>query len=283
LKKVGDELGLELADFNHGRPVSCANPQLMRRLTLANGALDADGIINLPKFKTHGLMRFTGAVKNLFGCVPGTRKTQYHVKLANAWDFASMLVDIYGHLRPRLSLMDGVIAMEGNGPRNGRPRAMGLLLISTDPVALDATACRLIGLDPANVPTCVQGNTAGLGSMETGQIQLLGDDTGLFMAPEFEADRTAPPRKSRGRIKAFLNRQMSERPVIDPARCNLCGTCVKICPLEPKAVDWPNGDRSRNPFYDYGRCIRCFCCQETCPQGAILVENTLLGRALGKL
>jgi uncharacterized protein (DUF362 family)/ferredoxin len=282
LTTVADELGLELADFDHGRMVTSANPQLIRQLTLANGALDADGIVNLPKFKTHGLMRFTGAVKNLFGCVPGRRKAQYHVKLADPWDFASMLVDIYGCLRPRFSLLDGVVAMEGNGPRSGHPRTMGLLIFSADPVALDATACRLIGLDPLNVPTCVVAEKAGLGNLKESGIRLVGDRPELFKDPSFKADPTAPPHNTRGRVRSLLNRQLNERPVINPSLCNQCGTCVKLCPVEPKAVDWQDGNRSRPPVHDYGRCIRCYCCQETCPQGAISVANTILSRLVGK-
>lgn len=278
LVTTAEELGLELADFEHGRPVSGTSPQLIHKIVLANGALDADSIINLPKFKTHGLMRFTGAVKNLFGCVPGTRKAQYHVKLSNPWDFATMLADLYGCLRPRFSLMDAVVAMEGNGPRSGHPRSMGLLILSTDPVAMDATACRLINLDPHIVPTCLAAVKAGLGKMETNEINLVGDPPDLFMVHDFEVDRTTPPHNSRGRIRTFLNRQMSEQPVINPGLCNRCGTCVKVCPVEPKAVNWQDHDHLKTPSYDYGRCIRCYCCQETCPQGAISVAGTVLSR-----
>ncbi|MDD5082868.1 MAG: DUF362 domain-containing protein [Dehalococcoidales bacterium] len=280
LKIVGDRLGIEMADFDHGRMVSGTNPQLIHKLFLANGALDADGIINLPKLKTHGLMRFTGAIKNLFGCVPGTRKSQYHVKLNDPWAFASMLVDIYACLSPRFSLMDGIMAMEGNGPRNGRPYPMGLLIFSTDPVALDATACRLIDLDPLNVPTCAAAEKAGLGKLNTTDIELVGDCPDLFKRLDFKVDRTAPPVHKKGSLQAFLNQQLSERPIIAASKCNRCGICTTTCPVEPKAVDWKNGDKSRPPVFDYKRCIRCFCCQENCPQGAITIENTFLGSAL---
>ena len=148
-KKAGitdeaEALKLEAADFKDGREVFFEEGSQNKKFFIANAVLDCDGLISLPKMKTHGLERFTGAVKNQFGCVVGMRKGEFHVKLPDATDFAKMLVDLNSYVKPRLYIMDGIIAMEGNGPRGGTPRPMNVLLFSTDPIALDAT-CGIFG------------------------------------------------------------------------------------------------------------------------------------------
>ncbi len=278
LKEVGDELGLSLADFDSGRTVSHKDALLVKSFVIANGVLDSEGLVTLPKLKTHPLPRFTGAVKNQFGCIPGLLKSQYHVKLPDPYDFATMLVDLNTLVKPRLCIMDGIIAMEGNGPRGGKPKKMSVLLLSGDPIAIDATACRIIDLDPEAVPTSIAGEKAGLGTYHSENIEIVGEDMESFLDRSFEAIRTPPTPCNSGRLRTFVKNRICEKPVIDETRCNKCGTCVKMCPVEPKAVDWHNGDKSKPPTYKYDRCIRCYCCQENCPEGAVFVESPVLGR-----
>ena len=278
LKEAGDSMGFVLADFDSGRPVSHKDALLVKKFDIANGVLDCDGLVSLPKFKTHGLVRFTGAVKNQFGCVPGLLKSQYHAKLPDPYDFATMLVDLNTLIKPRLCVMDGIMAMEGNGPRSGRPRQLGVLLLSTDPIALDATACRIICLDPEVVPTSRAGEKAGLGTYHANGIEVIGEAIETVLDADFEVNRTPPMSRSAGRFRTFLKNRITDRPVIDRSKCTSCGTCVEMCPVQPHAVDWHRGDRSRSPKYSYGRCIRCYCCQETCPEGAIFIGSTLLAR-----
>ena len=278
LKQVGDQLGINLADFDSGRPVSHRNALLVKKFIIANGVLDSDGLISLPKLKTHGLVRFTGAVKNQFGCVPGLLKSQYHVKLPDPYDFGTMLVDLNTLIKPRLYIMDGIMAMEGNGPRSGRLKQLRILLLSSDPIAIDATACRIIDLDPEIVPTSKPGEKGGLGTYHMENIQLIGESLESFFDPSFEVNRKPLMHSSGGRFKTFLKNRITQRPFIDTAKCTICGICVTMCPVEPKAVDWHRGDKSKPPKYNYGLCIRCYCCQETCPDGAILMDSPLLGR-----
>lgn len=278
LKQVGDELQLKLADFDSGKSVSHKNALLVKKFVIANGVLDSDGLVSLPRFKTHGLVRFTGAVKNQFGCIPGLLKSQYHVKLPDPYDFATMLVDLNTLIKPRLYIMDGIAAMEGNGPRSGKLKQLNVLLVSSDPIALDATACRIINLNPAIVPTSQPGEDAGLGTYRVENIELLGGNIDSFIDPGFEVNRTPPAHSSGGRFSTFIKNRITQRPVIDKARCDPCGVCVKMCPVRPKAVDWYKGDKSQPPRHNYDRCIRCYCCQETCPDGAILIQSPLLGR-----
>jgi uncharacterized protein (DUF362 family)/NAD-dependent dihydropyrimidine dehydrogenase PreA subunit len=283
LKSIGDELGLKLADFDSGRAVSHKDALLVKKFIIANGVLDSDGLVSLPRLKTHGFMRFTGAVKNQFGCIPGLLKSQYHVKLPDPYDFASMLVDLNTLIRPRLYILDGITAMEGNGPRSGKPKQLNMFLLSGDPVALDATACRVINLNPEVVPTNLAGEAAGLGTYQSENIDLLGGTIDTFFDNSFEVDHTIPAHTSGSRTTKFIKNRISQRPIIDTARCDLCGICIKMCPVQPKAVDWYKSDKSQPPRHNYDLCIRCFCCQETCPAGAIFIETPLLGRLFSKI
>ena len=277
---VAEELGIPLADFRAGRTVSFPDGHTIKQFVIAEGALEADGIISLSKLKTHALTRFTGAIKNMFGCVPGMLKGEFHGRLNKMDKFASMLVDLNRLLRPRLHIMDGIVGMEGNGPHNGKPRPLNALLFSTDPVALDAVACRLIHLDPALVPTEYWGKQLGLGDYTN--VHVTGDAVETLACPDFKVKRDKE--FSADTMHPLLSRLMKNyvvpRPVIREERCIKCGNCVKICPVNPKALDFPDANGQSQPRYAYKRCIRCYCCQEICPEGAIEVETPLLGRLI---
>ena len=282
LKQVADELGIMLADFNKGKVVTHKEALLNKRFIIANGVLESDGLISLPKFKTHGLIRFTGATKNQFGCVPGLNKSQFHVKLADPFDFATMLVDLNTLIKPRLYIMDGIMAMEGNGPRTGKPKRLGVLLFSSDPVALDSIACRIINLNPEYVPTSKPGEKAGLGTYHLDNIEVIGENIEPFIDKDFEVVRKPPIPVSSGWLRTFIRNQICPKPIIDESICTNCGKCVKYCPVKPKAVNWHNGDEIRLPTYKYEHCIRCYCCQELCPEGAIFLREAMLGRIFNR-
>jgi uncharacterized protein (DUF362 family)/Pyruvate/2-oxoacid:ferredoxin oxidoreductase delta subunit len=277
---IAEALNLPLADFENGREVQFKESPFTKHFTLVNGVLDADGLISLAKFKTHALTRITGAVKNQFGCVPGLFKPEFHIKLPDPLDFAKMLVCLNLYIRPRLYIIDGITAMEGNGPRGGTPRQMNVLLFSADPVALDATMCRMINLNPEYVPTMQPGREWGLGTYLAEEIELVGDSLDTFINPSFNVVRAPVRPVTNSTSVSFARNLISPRPVIDASLCRLCGTCVKHCPATPKAVDWHDGDKSKPPTYKYARCIRCYCCQETCPELAITVKTPLLGRLI---
>jgi uncharacterized protein (DUF362 family)/NAD-dependent dihydropyrimidine dehydrogenase PreA subunit len=279
-KQVADELGIRMADFNKGKSVAHDKALLNTSFVLANGVIEADGLVSVSKLKSHGLTRLTGAIKNQFGCIPGIRKGQFHIKMADPYEFATMLVDLNTLIRPRLYMMDGIMAMEGNGPRSGKPKKLGVLLFSSDPVALDAIACKIIDLDPTYVPTSEPGERAGLGTFHYQNIELVGDKLESFIDKSFEVVRKPPASVTGGPMRTLLKNQLCPKPVIDATKCTRCGICVKQCPLEPKAVNWYTGDESTPPTYQYDLCIRCYCCQELCPEGAISLKETLLGRAI---
>ncbi len=281
IKDAADALGIELADFRTAVTVSYPEALLAKQLSLAAGVLEADGIISLPKMKAHGFTRITGAVKNQFGCLPGLQKAEFHVKMPDIFNFSKVLVDINTYLKPRLYIMDGIVAMEGNGPRGGEPVGMNVLLFSTDPVALDAVFCRLIDLKPEFVPFMAFGEESGLGTYQWDAVELVGDDIGGLVSRDFKVERRLVDRMvSAGSFPPFLKRLISPRPVINYDYCINCGSCVLQCPVEPKAVDWVGGGEGGKPVYDYPRCIRCYCCQEICPEKAITIKVPLLGRLI---
>jgi uncharacterized protein (DUF362 family)/ferredoxin len=278
LMQVAQELSVPMADFVSGEQVSFADGKFIKQFTLAKGIGEADGVISLPKLKTHALTRITGAIKNQFGCIPGLLKGEFHARLSDAERFTQMLVDLNRLVAPRLFVMDAIIAMEGNGPGSGDPRPLGALLFSTDPVALDAAACRLIALEPALVPTNRIGQEMGLGRYD--KINLVGDPIDGMINKEFNVKRGGTTKNPMNNFLASILRQrLVPRPVIEEKRCSKCGTCVKLCPAKPKAIDFKKG-KKQPPVYDYDACIRCYCCQEMCPEKAIVVKTPLLGRVL---
>ena len=273
---VAKELKIEEADFKEGREVFFEQGNQNKSFYIANGVLDADGLISLPKMKTHALERFTGAVKNQFGCVVGMRKGEFHVKLPDATDFARMLVDLNSFVKPRLYIMDGIMAMEGNGPRGGTPRAMNVLLFSTDPVALDATASRMINLNPLYVPTTLVGGQTGAGTFNEEEIEIVGDTLKDFICMDFNVERTPVKTVKKNSVNTFLKNRLIAKPVIIEDKCTQCGTCVHSCPVEGKAINWLNEDKTKAPVYDYKKCIRCYCCQEMCPESAIVLKDPVI-------
>lgn len=276
LLEIGNQLGLEFADFQRGQVVSFPQGIQNKRFTIAAGVLASDGLISLPKLKTHDYTIITGAIKNQFGCIPGLNKSELHLKLPDIDSFSRMLVDLNRYLSPRLFVMDGIIGMEGNGPRNGRPKKLGALLFSSDPVALDATACRLIGLNPESVPVLRQGHAMGLGALRSEDISILGEQPASFKAGVFAIGHRPPILKFN---QPWLRSWLVPRPRINPDRCLKCGICSRMCPVRPAAVVREKEDEASLPTYDYDRCIRCFCCQEVCPEGAVEVETPLLAQA----
>ncbi len=241
----------------------------------------ADEIINVCKLKTHGMMGMTAAAKNLFGVIPGTIKPEYHMRHANPLDFANMIVDIDDYVKPRLSICDAVVGMEGNGPTAGTPRFIGAILAAENPHALDLAAAHIIGLAPEDVPTLIAAQKRGKMPARAQELEIAG---ALFQIPDFQ---NLPARSSiefaqpfpgpLGRLagKAF-KRAMRSTPRVEKPICIGCEKCMEVCPAE--AITMQN----RLPIIDRKKCIRCFCCQEFCPKGAMVVHRPLAARLLNK-
>jgi uncharacterized protein (DUF362 family)/Pyruvate/2-oxoacid:ferredoxin oxidoreductase delta subunit len=270
------ELGVLAADFEKGRTMVLESSPHAKAFTIARGVLEADGIFNLCKLKTHNFTRMTGAVKSLYGCIPGNMKKTLHVLYPTPQEFSRMLVALNLLLKARLHIMDGIVAMEGNGPRSGDPRPMGVLLFSTDPVALDAVMCSLVELKPVYMPSARPGRAWGLGTYQLEEIEILGDSLSRSSNGDFRVPRGPVLDMSQLGLLTYVSNVIGRRPVIDRGKCTRCGQCIQACPVEPKAVDWHDGGKRYPPSYKYLRCIRCYCCQEICPYGAISVKRTVL-------
>ena len=298
LRQAAEELGIVPGNFTEHTVLKYPEGKTAKEFTVSRAVTEADAIINICKMKTHALERITGAVKNMYGCIHGTHKAAGHAVYPSATHFASMLCDLHGAVKPRLHIMDGIVAMEGNGPSSGTPVSMGLLLFSEDPVALDTVFCRLIHLEPSLVPTNFCGRQYGIGTMEESRIKLLtvdrsasGDEdlpvreltieelVSRWGHPDFSVDRNPASEREEWKLLRRVMKPFQQRPQIHPERCIRCGICVESCPVEGKAVAFKKG-RNKPPVYDYVKCIRCYCCQEMCPKKAIDVKNSWLSRLL---
>ncbi len=241
----------------------------------------ADAIINFAKLKTHGMMGYSGAVKNLFGTIPGTLKLEYHFSHPDAKRFSDLLVDLNEFWRPRLSLIDGIVGMEGNGPTAGDPRAVGVLLASPSPYALDVVGAELMGLTPSAVPTVKAAAERGLGPdcMEGCRVDGAVLD---FRVPDFKRIETGNVSEFSAMLPGFLGRVvgkiaprlLASRPAAKKSECIGCQKCHDICPA--KAITM----KKKLPVIDRSACIRCFCCQEFCPVGAMKVKRPFVARVL---
>ncbi len=281
IKEVADELGMRHADFQTPVKVSYPDALLAKQLNLAAGVLKCRNLISISKMKTHGLTRISGAVKNQFGCVPGFLKGEYHVKMPDIHEFSTVLVDINNYLKPGLFIMDGITAMEGNGPRGGTPIEMKVLLFSTDPAALDSIFCKLIDLNPEFVPYLVIAEQAKLGTYRYDKIDAVGDDVEELINKNFRAVRKPADRfPTPSYFPTYLKNFISPKPVINYDLCTKCGSCVLQCPVSPKAADWSGENKDIRPNINYKRCIRCYCCQEICPHKAITIKVPLLGKVI---
>ena len=269
-------------DYTKGISVDYPEGIQAKEFVLPKELLEADCVISLCKMKTHALERITGAVKNSYGFVYGRNKAIGHTKYPSADSFARMLVDLNQYVKPRLYIMDGIVAMEGNGPGSGDPVPMKVMLLSADPVALDSVFARLVYLKPELVPTNYHGEKLGLGDWREENIQVIvADDEGIressmeelvsqFGKPDFHVDRTQVRTNIWTRMAKALN-LFQKKPYIEEDKCVRCGICVNSCPVPGKAVDFRKG-KEQPPVYDYKKCIRCFCCQEMCPKKAIKVK-----------
>ena len=277
LKEQADKYDVKLGDFDNYQTVNNPNGHVAKKFALCKGVVDADAIISVSKMKTHALENITGAVKNQYGCIFSNKKSLGHAKYPNSNIFARMLADLNLYLKPRLFIMDGIIAMEGNGPASGNPIFMKTILISKDPVALDSVFARLVDLKPEYVPTIVYGDKYKLGTMDFNNISVITPDGEItiddafkkYGNPNFDVNRK---KRSFWSLKEMFHKskEKSHRPVVNLDLCIACGKCEGVCPVDGKAVHSGNGNKAK---YDYSKCIRCYCCQEICPAKAISREG----------
>ena len=274
-------MGIQAVPFSEKISLDFPEGKLFRRIDLAREVFEFDSILNLPKLKTHCQMVLTLAVKNLFGTVIGTDKASWHLRAGKDFDsFATVLIQIFDKVRPALNIIDGILAMEGNGPNSGEPRHVGIIGASADPVALDAIICGLVGFPVEALRTCVIGQNLGLGIAEITGISQVGDKLEGFPLNDFKAPKSMTVMWNlsyRNPVRRFLENHMITRPHIDSSACRNCGICLTHCP--PKAISEKNG----MTVIDRGKCISCFCCHELCSNDAVRIVQPFLGRFLNSI
>lgn len=269
IKEVADRYGVEIVNLSDGIMVENSKGKVFKRFDVSKTAFEADAIINIPKLKTHAMMTMTLGVKNIFGCVPGKRKVSWHFEAGHdKMAFAKMLVEFYQMLSPRLTILDGIIGMEGNGPGSGFPKEMGIIAVSSDAVAMDIIISGMVGLEPEELPTTKAAMELSIGETDLEKIELAGDAVGMafenFVLPETTEPRFVTFLPSF--LKKHIDNALTSRPAVKHDLCRLCNVCVTYCPPQVMEIT----DKLR---INYDDCIRCYCCHELCPEGAIDIKK----------
>jgi uncharacterized protein (DUF362 family) len=206
LTKPLEKLGVPIRQLN--QPKKCRLPRGGPRVGISSLALDADVIINVPKFKAPQQLTATFAVKNLFGCVSGKHKALWHFRKGDdPAEFCKMLIGIYEHLAPALTIIDGIVAMEGQGPIRGPSRPLGWLIAGTEPIACELVCCSLIGLAPDAVPIIRTARQIGFGCTDLHQVQVVGDALPA-PCPDFVMPRPTPLKFSFTHICRSVGKQI---------------------------------------------------------------------------
>jgi uncharacterized protein (DUF362 family) len=273
MKKVCEEEGAELVSFERGgvETFRVEGRKHTPVVIISKKVLECDSVINLAKLKTHNLTLYTGAVKNLFGCVPGIRKTAYHAEAIRPADLSELLVDILGIIRPRLSVLDGVLAMDGNGPNTGRVINAGVLLASADCVALDAVGSGILGFKPLEISTTRIAASRGLGEADIGKIAVLGEPLEGVLVKDPKKPMTEFIDRIPENAGKILSLFFRFQPLINESVCTDCGECAKSCPAGAIMRE-----RSGRLQVVRKKCIMCMCCNEVCRYGAVEVRANRL-------
>lgn len=271
IKDALEGLDVEFKEFRNFVSVDVGKP--FEKIEIAKDAVNADILINLPKIKTHSQMLLTLGVKNLFGCIVGMKKPEWHLRAGDDREiFAALLVKIYQTIRPAINIYDGILAMEGQGPgKSGDPREIGVIVVSGDALTADRVICRMLGVEPH---TLLTNRIAMEQAPGTGEISVDGD---LPRIDSFRFPEMAPMAFGPKMAHGFLRRHLVQRPECDNSECRLCGECWEYCPAEAIAHD------KKKIHFDYDKCIRCYCCIEVCPHTALRAVETLTGKVARKV
>jgi uncharacterized protein (DUF362 family)/Pyruvate/2-oxoacid:ferredoxin oxidoreductase delta subunit len=242
-----------------------------KTIRISSAVFDHDIIINLPKLKTHVGCLYTGAIKNLYGFIPGQIKATYHILAPRFDHLSAIFVDLLELIKPQYCIMDGINALEGNGPGNsGNPRHIGVIAISRDSVGIDAVASKIIGIqNPLSIDTIRIAAERGLGEGDLEKIMIFGEPLKDLAVHDFKIPHTAPW-IARTLPKYFFQwsiRFLATRPYATVGKCNRCGRCRDNCPTKAIALN------DNKVLMEYKKCISCMCCLEICPEGAISLER----------
>ncbi|MBQ8831817.1 MAG: DUF362 domain-containing protein [Oscillospiraceae bacterium] len=282
--KAAEECGAELNQDFLQRDMENPDGKVLKNLTYTAYLDRADAIIDFCKLKSHGMMGMSAAAKNMFGAIPGTIKPEYHFKYPKYEDFADMIVDIDELFKPRLSIVDAITGMEGNGPTAGEPRYMGFLGASCSPHKLDRVCAEILGLTSDSIPTLTAAINRGLTSEKVEDIAVNADIKD-FLVPDFKHNATRSGLQFSGRgnnpvmkvASKLMGKILRSVPKVHKIECVACGVCAGICPAKAITIE------NKKVSIDREKCICCFCCQEFCPKGAMVVHRPIGAKIAGKL
>lgn len=272
--EVQERTGCELNFDTSYNEIKNHKAKMLKNMRIVKAFDEVDYVVSAAKLKTHAMMTYTGAVKNLYGTIPGVTKAEYHFKMNNIDNFANALVDICEYVSPDLSIIDGIEGMEGDGPSSGDKKFVGLILASKNPYALDTAASKLIGINPLSIPTLKVAKNRKLFSGEIKDIEFVGLNPNEIHIEPFKLPSSMNVNFIGGRVPKFIENWILNNfrpsPVFDYDICVSCGVCAQNCP--PKAIDMSKG----RPEVNLKRCIRCFCCHELCPKKAIDIKKHII-------
>lgn len=262
VKRIADEEGIELKKFTASKFVD--------GIPISRHVLEADFIISIPKFKTHSITVITSAIKNMFGTVVGLYKAQCHSRAPREEDFSKIIAKVYSMVKPGLTIVDGISAMEGDGPSAGAVRKMNLIMAGNDAVAIDSCIAKIIGLTPLDILVTKEVYKMGLGEADLSRIEILGDNIDNFITKDFKLPQTTPLKfLPKGIINTFAT-LIKFKPYIDSGLCKRCNLCKVTCPVNCITIEKDYCE------VDYKKCVRCLCCQEVCPYKAICIKRNIL-------
>ena len=247
---------------------------MVKEFEVMRPAAESDVVINLAKFKTHVMTGMTGAVKNMFGVVPGLKKAEFHMRFPDKENFANMLIDLCQAVKPTFTIVDGIQAMEGDGPAGGSVRNLGLLLAGSDPYKIDMAMAYIMGFEAENLPVLKAAMDRGLvpARLEmtdiTGDVQRYQRCEGYILPRSYRLDfGDHVPRALRWATPA-VEKFLAPKPKINKPRCIGCGKCRSICPQKTIEI------KDKKAVINLKNCIKCFCCHEMCPVKAIDIKRS---------
>ncbi|PIV52383.1 MAG: hypothetical protein COY53_10185 [Elusimicrobia bacterium CG_4_10_14_0_8_um_filter_37_32] len=276
ISKLCDEEKCEIVNFESAGvkriKATNQNNRKVPVLELTKAVFDFNSVFSIAKMKTHSLMVITGAIKNLYGCVPGLSKTYYHLLATHPQDFAEMLADILSIVKPRLGIIDGITTMEGEGPTYGKLKHLGIIMVSDDLVALDTVMAKIMGLNPKKDPVIRATVRCGLGIGDIENIEILGEKIEDVIPEKFELPPNSKIRLIPRWLGPLVKKFLWTKPKILQENCTLCQKCLKSCPAQIITVI------DKKITIDKSKCIGCMCCYELCPSGAVAIEYSILAK-----